>query len=67
MLVSASSTTSEARYLSANRPDDSLKLLLPRRENHEYYADHLEDRFYIRTNDQGKNFRLVTAPVNTRP
>jgi oligopeptidase B len=64
MLVSASSTTSEARYLAADRPDDSLKLLLPRKENHEYYADHLGDRFYIRTNDHGKNFRLVTAPIS---
>ena len=64
MLVSASSTTSEARYLAADRPDDSLKLLLTRKENHEYYADHLGDRFYIRTNDKGKNFRLVTAPIS---
>ncbi|MBO0797982.1 MAG: S9 family peptidase, partial [Blastocatellia bacterium] len=62
-VVSESSTTSESRYLSANRPNDELKLFLPRRENHEYYVDHIGDLFYIRTNDQGKNFRLVTAPV----
>ena len=60
---SVSSTTSEMRYLPADRPKEELKLLLPRKENHEYYLDHLGDSFYIRTNDQGKNFRLVIAPV----
>ncbi len=64
MLISASSTTSEVRYLAAESPNSELKLLLPRKENHEYYLDHLGDLFYIRTNDQGKNFRLVTAPVS---
>jgi oligopeptidase B len=61
---SSSSTTSEMRYLRADRPNDDLKLFLPRRDNHEYYIDHLGESFYIRTNDQGKNFRLVTAPVS---
>jgi oligopeptidase B len=64
VVVSASSTTSEVRYLSADRVGDELKLFLRRKENHEYYVDHLGANFYIRTNDQGKNFRLVTAPVN---
>jgi oligopeptidase B len=64
IVVSASSTTSENRYLSAERPDQELKLFLPRKENHEYYLDHIGENFYIRTNDQGKNFRLVTAPVS---
>ncbi len=61
---SSSSTTSEMRYLRADRPNDDLKLFLPRKDNHEYYIDHLGDNFYIRTNDQGKNFRLVTAPLS---
>ncbi len=29
----------------------------------EYYADHRGDRFWIRVNDTGRNFRLVSAPV----
>ncbi len=64
MLVSASSTTSEIRYLPADRPGDEPKIFLPREVNHEYYVDHLGDLFYIRTNDKGKNFRLVTVPVS---
>jgi oligopeptidase B len=63
VVSSTSSTTSEMRYLPAGKPDGELKLFLPRKEDHEYYIDHLGDNFYIRTNDQGKNFRLVTAPV----
>jgi oligopeptidase B len=63
VLVIASSTTSEARYLPAESPEDDLKLFLQRKENHEYYIDHIGDSFYIRTNDKGKNFRLVTSPV----
>lgn len=63
VLVSFSSTTSENRIIPADRPGEAPALLLPRRENHEYYLDHRGDRFYIRTNDTGKNFRLVTAPV----
>lgn len=63
-LISASSTTSETRYLAADKPTGALKVLLPREQNHEYYVDHHGQYFYIRTNDKGRNFRLVTAPVS---
>jgi oligopeptidase B len=66
-LTSHSATTSEVRYLSADRPLDALALAVPRRHEHEYYLDHHPahggDRFWIVTNDRGRNFRLVTAPV----
>lgn len=64
MAVSTSSTTSEVRYLPSAQPDAGIKLMLPRKKDHEYYVDHIGDNFYIRTNDKGKNFRLVTAPVS---
>ena len=38
-------------------------MLLAREEGHEYSVDHREGLFYIRTNKEAKNFRLVTAPV----
>ncbi|QQS47558.1 MAG: S9 family peptidase [Acidobacteriota bacterium] len=63
LAVSTSSTTSEVRYLPSARPSNSLKLFLPRKKDHEYYVDHIGEDFYIRTNDKGKNFRLVKAPV----
>ncbi len=65
ILVSASHTTSEARYLDAARPSGDWKLIAPRQQDIEYYPDHLGDRFYIRTNDKGRNFRLVSAPLSS--
>src|SRR5260370_2949887 len=59
-----SHTTSEVRYLDASKPKDEWKLIAPRQQDLEYYADHLGDKFYIRTNDKGRNFRLVAAPAN---
>jgi oligopeptidase B len=66
-LTSHSATTSEGRYLSAERPQDPFTLAVPRRHEHEYYLYHHPrhdgDRFWIVTNDRGRNFRLVSAPV----
>jgi oligopeptidase B len=63
LLTSASHTASEVRYLVADQPRGSFRVMAPREEEHEYYADHRGDHFYIRTNSGGRNFRLVTAPV----
>jgi oligopeptidase B len=63
-IESTSSETSEIRYLDANQPGGEFKLILPRKDKHEYYLDHIGDKFYIRTNDEGKNFRLVTVAIN---
>jgi oligopeptidase B len=63
-LTSASHTTSEVRYRDAANPTGEWKLLAPREQDVEYYADHLGDHFYLRTNDKGRNFRLVSAPVD---
>jgi oligopeptidase B len=65
---SGSKTTTEIRYLRADQPGSEWKIIAPRTKDHEYDADHAGDLFYIRTNDKGRNFRLVTAPVsNPRP
>jgi oligopeptidase B len=59
-----SSVTVEVRYLSADQPDEELKLVSPRRQGIEYYAAHHTDHFFIYTNDGARNFKLVKAPVN---
>src|SRR5215469_3047772 len=63
-LISHSHTTSEARYLPAAQPDGDWRILEPRKQGVEYYPDHNADSFYIRVNDSGRNFRLVTAPAS---
>jgi len=62
-LGSHSATTSEVRFLSADDPQAPFRLLAARAPDHEYDVDHRGDLFYIVTNDRGRNFRLVTAPV----
>ncbi len=56
-------TSDEQYYLPAAEPMSAWKLLAARKENRELNADHHGDKFYIRVNDTGRNFRLVTAPV----
>jgi oligopeptidase B len=53
----------EYRYIEADEPESEFTLFLPRERGHEYDIDHFEDHFYIRTNDQATNFRLMKTPV----
>jgi oligopeptidase B len=62
-LVVASATTSEVRYIPADQPGSPWKVMEPRQQGVEYYADHNGDSFYLRVNDTGRNFRLVKAPA----
>ena len=59
-----SKTSTETRYVPADKPDAPLKVVLPRQPDHEYDLDHRGGQFYIRTNKGAKNFRIVTAPVS---
>ena len=79
LLVIASHTTSEVRFLPAAQPNGEFRVIAPRESDHEYYVDHhpnpltREQRganpadtggyFFIRTNSGGRTFRLVCAPV----
>jgi oligopeptidase B len=64
ILESSSHTTTEEQFLPADEPRGTWRIIEPRREEIEYYADHRNGQLYIRTNDTGRNFRLVTAPVD---
>ena len=65
VVESASHTTTESRVLPADRPNDGFTLISERHDEHEYSIDHRNGLWFIRTNDSGRNFRLVTAPVAT--
>ena len=58
-----STLTTEVRYLSADQPDGELKVVSPRRHGIEYSAAHHNGTFFIVTNENAKNFKLVKAPV----
>jgi oligopeptidase B len=65
-IIIASSTTlsDEYRYLDADNPEGKFTIIQPRERNLEYSIDHFGDKFYILTNFEAKNFRLMEAPVS---
>jgi len=68
VMEAGSHTTSESRFLATvpeARPGDEWTLVAVREDEHEYSIDHRNGSWFIRTNDRGRNFRLVTAPVAT--
>jgi oligopeptidase B len=65
MIESGSHTTNEYHLVAADTPAADFKLIAPRLDDQEYYPEHRDGILYIRTNDTGRNFRLVTAPVST--
>ncbi len=62
-LTSFAKTMREVRYAPADNTSAEWKIILPREKDHEYSADYDNGKFYITTNKNAKNFRVVSAPV----
>src|SRR5687768_9731384 len=58
-----SSLTTEMRFLSADEPESSLMVLSPRKAGVEYFATHHKGRFFIVSNENARNFKLLVTPV----
>ena len=64
IIGSGSTLSNEYRFLDADRPNDTFKIVQPRERNLEYSIAQYENNFYILTNKDGaKNFKLMKAPV----
>lgn len=63
MIASQQTVSSEYRYIEADQPTEEFTVFLPRARNHEYDVEHDQDSFYIRTNWEAKNFRLMKTSV----
>ena len=64
IIISSHHTLSnEYRYLDADNPAGEFKIIQPRERGLEYYADELGGDFYILTNMDAENFRLMKAPL----
>jgi oligopeptidase B len=61
----ASTESNDTWVLDANNPQGNFSALMPREECHEFDVDKLGNTFYIVTNWQAKNFRLMTATEQT--
>jgi len=63
-ILSASTDCTEIRYLRADQPEDDFTVFLPREPKHEYSLDHLQQRFFVRSNWKAKNFRLLETRLD---
>lgn len=61
MIHSSSTVSDEYRILRADDPDGDWKLMQPRSRDLEYGIAHYKDQFYILTNHEAKNFRLMSV------
>ncbi|MBZ5733706.1 S9 family peptidase [Nocardioides sp. TRM66260-LWL] len=69
--VSGSKTTSEYRYLDADRPENGWRVFAERVEGLEYSLDHAvlagEDVFLVTHNATGPDFEIGVAPLEPTP
>jgi oligopeptidase B len=61
---SSSTLTSESSFIEAGSPDEMPKVFIPREKDHIYLVSHFNDKFYIKTNKEAKNFKLISCPVD---
>ncbi len=58
-----STVASEWRYADANDPKLEFKTVLPRERDHEYQVQDRGDEFFILSNWNARNFRILRAPI----
>lgn len=63
MIVSSHTLSAEYRYLDADNPGGEFSLFHPRESDMLYSVDHHGGRFYILTNWDAPNFRLMETPA----
>ena len=64
MIGSYQTLSTEYRFLDADNPNGDWKIIQPRERNLEYSISHFEDNFYVLTNWNAKNFRLMKTSIN---
>ena len=59
IISSGASITSEYQFIPADRPDDAFTVFQPRIRGLEYSISHFENKWYIMTNWDAQNFKLM--------
>ena len=62
---SESITTTEIHFLDADNPTGDFKVIHPRQQDMEYDIAHHGNNFYVKTNENAKNFKLMKTPVRS--
>ena len=66
LIIGSSQTVSdEYRVLESNNPKGEFRLFQKRERDLEYSITQYEDKFYVLTNLEAKNFRLMSCPIHT--
>ncbi len=60
-----STMNSEVRLIDANHVEQPIKTFLPREKDHLYSVDHIHGRFYVQTDLNAPNERIVSVDENT--
>ncbi|MCT4646400.1 MAG: S9 family peptidase [Carboxylicivirga sp.] len=64
IVIDESSTlVCDYHILDADNPTGEFKQFTPRTEEHEYFIQHFEDKWFVTTNNEATNFRLMETPV----
>lgn len=61
LIATESFDETELRVVPLDDPQDEPRVLMPMRPGVRSYADHLDGRWIVRTNDEAEDFRLVEA------
>jgi oligopeptidase B len=64
MIGSFQTVSSEFQILDAGNPTGDFTMIQSRERDHEYSVSHFEDKLYITTNWEAKNFRLMETTVD---
>lgn len=65
IIYNNSTISSDFHILDADNPMGDFEQFAVREPNHEYSIDHFEDKFYVKTNWEAQNFRLMETPANS--
>ena len=57
--------STEIRFLDASNPNGNWTIIQPRERGLEYSVSHYEDSFFIRTNWNAKNYKLMKTSVSS--
>ncbi|BBM82391.1 S9 family peptidase [Candidatus Uabimicrobium amorphum] len=64
MIGCYSTVSTEYRFVDADNYHEDFRIIEPRKRDLEYSVDHFAEKFYIVTNDQAKNFKLVETSIH---
>jgi oligopeptidase B len=63
MILSSSTLANETQILEADKPNGKFRVFLPRQKDHLYSVSHYADKFYIVSNLDAPNYKLMETSI----